>query len=100
VQRCWTKQGWQAAALDIKIGGSSHDILTKRGFLNFLDHIMMMLLGSVEHFLLLYVLFFLTHFTKPDLFDPQTKMSSGFQELFVLADHHAPFLYGFHAEPT
>jgi len=64
VQRCWTKQGWQAAALDIKIGGSSHDILTKRGFLNFLDHIMMMLLGSVEHFLLLYVLFFSHTFHK------------------------------------
>ena len=39
VSKAWERQGFRTAQFDVLIGGRSHDLLSKRGFLNLLRFI-------------------------------------------------------------
>ncbi|CAE7358054.1 RHM1, partial [Symbiodinium pilosum] len=50
VQRCFERRGFLAASLDIRLGRGDdpeQDILSRRGWFNYLDHLMQMLPGAL-----------------------------------------------------
>jgi len=47
IQRVWEHHGYVGAALDVGLGGNSHDLLSEEGFYVWLDHLMQMRHGGI-----------------------------------------------------